>query len=295
MSHVSVMPSEVLSLLDIQPADVVLDGTLGAAGHSVLMAGQLAPGLGRLICCDVDQGAIASAQEVLSAFYEKDLQIDSFHGSFADIASSEQYKDTKVDRILLDLGWSSNQFENPARGFSFMHEGPLDMRLSFPGRGVTARELLHTMSEPEIVEVLEVFGEEHRAPRIAAAIMHERVHGKLETTHDLARLVESVLGRHGKTHPATQTFQALRIAVNHEVEAIMQGIPSLWSMLRPRGRMCIITFHSIEDRLVKRLFAGLVTDGVARLVNKHVVIPGKTELSGNPRSRSAKIRTIERI
>ena len=289
------MPTEVLSLLAIQPADVVFDGTLGAAGHSKLMAEKLDVVRGRLICCDLDQTAIDSAVVVLAAQYESGLHIDMYHGSFAEFAESEEYSNVRLDKVLLDLGWSSDQFENALRGFSFMHEGPLDMRLSFPGRGTTARELLHSMSETDLIELLEVFGEEKRAKKIAAAIIHEREHGALESTHDLARVVEQTIGRHGKTHPATQTFQALRIAVNHEIEAITEGIPALFEKLNRGGRMCVITFHSIEDRIVKRIFAGLVAEGKGRLVNKHVVIPGHDELITNPRSRSAKIRTIERI
>jgi 16S rRNA (cytosine1402-N4)-methyltransferase len=295
MSHISVMPQEVLTMLDIQPSDVVYDGTLGGAGHALLMAEQLDPACGRLVCSDLDQQAIDDASALFSAHYERGLAIQTYHGSFADISVDPEFANEQFDKILLDLGWSSNQFENAQRGFSFMNEGPLDMRLSFPGTGITARELLHTMSEAEIIELLEVFGEESRAKRIASAIVHERVHGTLETTRDLARLIESAVGRHGKTHPATQTFQALRIAVNHEIEAVTTGVPRLFGMLSAGGRMCIITFHSIEDRLVKQIFAGLVKSGNAKLVNKHVVTPSQLELQSNPRSRSAKIRTIECI
>jgi 16S rRNA (cytosine1402-N4)-methyltransferase len=295
MSHISVMPHEVLTMLDIQPSDVVYDGTLGGAGHALLMAEQLDPACGRLVCSDLDQQAIDDASVSLSAQYERGLAIQMYHGSFADISVDPDYLDISFDKILLDLGWSSNQFENALRGFSFMNEGPLDMRLTFPGTGVTAHQLLHTMSEQEIIELLEVFGEESRAKKIAAVIVHERVHGTLETTRDLARIIELAVGRHGKTHPATQTFQALRIAVNHEIEAITTGIPRLFGKLSAGGRMCIISFHSIEDRIIKQIFAGLVKGGNAKLVNKHVVTPSQPELKSNPRSRSAKIRTIERM
>lgn len=294
MSHISVMPDEVLQCLDIQQSDVVLDGTLGGAGHSRLMIDRLGSG-GRLICCDVDQTAIDAAVPVLSAVNSKGVQINTYHGSFVDIAQSEQYSDVRYNKILLDLGWSSNQFESAERGFSFMHDGPLDMRLSFPGQGITARDIVHNSSEPELVEILQVFGEEPHARRIAAAIVHERTHGSLETTHDLVRVIESAVSRRGKTHPATQTFQALRIAVNHEVEAIIQGIPNLWKSLALDGRLCVITFHSLEDRLVKRVYADLVARGQGALVHKKVITPARAELLQNPRSRSAKIRTIQRV
>ncbi len=294
MSHISVLSHEVLEHLNIQPTDTVLDGTVGGAGHSVLMAEQLSAG-GHLICCDLDQTALDAAVPLLADVRDRGVQVSMYHGSFADIGESDEYNNVKYDKILLDLGWSSNQFENPDRGFSFMHDGPLDMRLSFPGTGTTARDILHNSTESELIELLETFGEEPHAKKIAAAIIHERIHGTLETTHDLARTVESVVGRRGKTHPATQTFQALRIAVNHEIDAIVRGIPILLDHLNTGGRMSVITFHSLEDRLVKRILSDHVTTEKFRLINKHVVVPSRSEFVRNPRSRSAKLRTIERI
>ncbi len=293
--HTPVLPNEVLEILSIQPNDTVLDGTFGGGGHSVLIADRLDPQQGSMICLDLDSDAIERGSVTMSPFVDAGLNVQFIQRSFADFAETEIAEELRPNKILLDLGWSMDQFSDPLRGFSFQHDGPLDMRLDNSGTAQTAAEMLQSIDEYELVDILQTFGEETRAKSIAKSIMRAVEHKEMNTTFDLVRAVERVAPRSGPTHPATKTFQAIRIAVNHEIGTLTIGIPALIEILPSGGRLCIITFHSIEDRIVKQIFDAGRKEGVIHWVNKHVITPSDSELHTNPRSRSAKIRCIEKI
>lgn len=297
--HEPVLLREVVELLAPAPGKLFVDGTLGGGGHSeaFLQAGA------RVIGLDQDPESLAFAEARLARFGKK---FRAIHANFAEL---DRLSDVpEIDVALLDLGVSSWQLDTPERGFSFMKEGPLDMRMN-PSGSMTAADLLHSASAEELERIFREFGDEPAARRIALRIVRERAEKRLETTLDLARLVESVIPRRGKTHPATRVFQALRIAVNRELETLAQALEKFTARLRSGGRFGVITFHSLEDRMVKAFFKQRSVefldrpewpaprrnpDFMLKLVTRKAVVASQEEQTRNPRSRSAKLRVVEK-
>jgi 16S rRNA (cytosine1402-N4)-methyltransferase len=304
--HVPVLLNETLELLMTNPAGTYIDGTLGRGGHATEILKRLSPE-GRLIGLDRDAEAVEQTKEILKPYGERAVRI---HGNFADMKElCGQIGVTEVDGVLLDLGVSSPQFDVAERGFSFAKDGPLDMRMDRT-QGRTAADLVNEDDEETLANLIYRLGEDRDSRRIARAIVLERQNGRIERTLKLAEIVERAKGgRRGPIHPATQTFQALRMAVNTELESLEAGLEAGLSMLREGGRMAVITFHSLEDRPVKEFFKRhtvkreslqqggekLVYDEPAvRLLTKKPLTASKQELADNPRSRSAKLRAAEK-
>jgi 16S rRNA (cytosine1402-N4)-methyltransferase len=295
--HESVLLNEALAWLNPQPGGRYCDATLGLAGHGRVVLERSAPD-GRLIGIDRDPSALALAREELAPFGDR---VTLVHARFSQArVVLERLQMIPVDGFLVDLGVSSPQLDRPERGFSFRNDGPLDMRMD-PGTGETAAELLHRVGEAELAQIIRDYGEERHAARVAHAIVEARREGPVDTTGKLSAVVARAVPRHepGK-NPATRTFQALRIAVNEELAEIDGFLSVAADCLRPGGRLCVIAFHSLEDRIVKRRFRTLAgKDGggpaVLRILTKHVVVPENAERVRNPRSRSARLRAAERL
>lgn len=304
--HVPVLLEEVLSGLSVRQGGVYLDGTIGMGGHSLQILERYEGT--RVIGLDRDPAVLEAASRRLAGYGERVLL---FHRDFGhlDEAIEEAGVDC-VDGVLLDLGVSSMQLEDADRGFSFSRNGPLDMRMD-PGSGVKASEIVNTWSKEDLANLFYRYGEEKRSRAIASAIVREREKAPLTTTVQLADLISRVPGmsRVKNIHPATRTFQALRIEVNEELDALKQAIPISIRYLAPGGRLAIISFHSLEDRIIKRTFreledpcecprefpqcrCGRVSAG--RVVTRRPVTPGPGEIEANPRSRSAKLRVFEK-
>jgi 16S rRNA (cytosine1402-N4)-methyltransferase len=306
--HRPVMLRETLQLLRPAPGAIVVDGTLGAGGHAEALLGAIAPH-GRLYGIDRDPTALAHARERLAPFGDR---FTAIHGDHRELPLLlEQHGVDAVDTVLLDLGISSMQLDDPSRGFALTLDGPLDMRMD-PGAGPSAAELLQTLPESEIASILYRFGQERRSRAIARAIVRQRADRPLCSTSELRELVERVMGpqaRRFKIHPATRTFQAVRIAVNHELVGLDVVVSDCVRLLRPGGRVAFIAFHSLEDRAVKHTLRGLAQSCVCppglpvclceqtsqiRVLTTRVVRPTEQEIRDNPRSRSARLRVGEK-
>ena len=281
------MAREVLELLNPQPGQVVVDATLGAGGHSKLLAERGGP-TGEVIALDLDADMIALAKPSLAG-----LPVRFFHAGFDQLGEVlERAKIAQVDAVLADLGIASDQLDDPARGFSFQSEGPLDMRLD-ASRGPTAAALIARSSERELADVIWRYGEERHSRRIARRIVEQRAAQPIETTARLADVVRSAVPRsREKIDPATRTFQALRIAVNEEMSALEQFLKQLPACVKPGGRVAVISFHSLEDRPVKRAFREAA---YWRVLTKKPLTASDEEIQENPRARSAKLRAAERL
>lgn len=292
--HVPVMLKEVLEGLDLKPGNVVVDGTLGFAGHSKEILKVISPG-GKLIGIDQDQDALRHARINLSA---ESSDIHLVHHNFVEIDQILKNLGIKnVNAILLDLGISSFQIDSPERGFSLRKEGPLDMRMDATGE-FKASDIINTYTESDLADVLKNFGEERFSRRIARFIVEERKKTTIQTTTHLARIVVRALGIRGKSqkiHPATRTFQALRIVVNDELNRLALTIDRAVSLLKKQGRLAVVSFHSLEDRIVKTKFRELAKEKKMRLVTKKPLYPTEEEIRINPRSRSARLRIAERV
>jgi len=309
-THVSVMLAEVLAHLDLQRGKVCVDGTLGGAGHAREIARRILPG-GVLIGLDRDPAAIAHGRTLLADF---ESGIHLIQGNFGDIPNIlNQLKLSAVDGILLDLGISRYQLLDSGRGFSFRADEPLDMRMD-PGGATTAADLVNALDFKELRATLKNYGEEHQAGRIAGAIVSARQAGPIRTSRQLADIVVGALGpgrqRAKRIHPATQTFMALRIAVNRELETISRCMTQVDQWLNPGGRLCVIAFHSLEDRIVKHGLRTLAQGCRCpkelpkcvcgqtprlRLVSKKAIKPSAAEIAANPLARSARLRVAEKI
>jgi len=309
-THVPVLVEEMLALLAPRPGGTYVDATVGAGGHAEAILERIAPG-GRLIGLDRDAEALLVARQRLARF---GAAVTLVHANFTRLRQvlGEQGVDA-VDGVVMDLGVSSLQLDDPARGFSFQAAGPLDMRMD-RSAGETAADLLNRLPEDEVRRILREYGEERWAARIARAIVRAR---PLHTTTELADLVARAIPRRHhprRIHPATRTFLALRIAVNHELEDLEDALPEVVEGLRERGRLCVITFHSLEDRTVKHTFLCLsrecpsgpgpstrtlrrrmISAPRVRLLTRRPVVPSAEEVARNPRARSAKLRAVERI
>jgi len=296
--HLPVMRDEVLTYLAPRPAGVYCDATLGFGGHARAVLEASAPG-GRLVGLDRDPDAIAAATEALRPFGDR---VTLVHAPFSRLRTVlEQAGALPLDGCLVDLGVSSPQLDRAERGFSFRRPGPLDMRMD-PTSGETAAEFLGRVDQDELEAVLRDFGEERYAGRIARAIVEARGREDLSTTGALAALVARSVPRHERhKDPATRTFQALRIAVNGELAQLERFLADAPGCLRPGGRLVVIAFHSLEDRLVKRRLRALAAgqgaadDPPFRILTKHVVVPSDEERARNPRARSARLRAAERL
>jgi 16S rRNA (cytosine1402-N4)-methyltransferase len=302
-THIPVLYQEVLRGLQIKPGGRYIDGTLGGGGHAAGIFEKLSPA-GRLLGIDADPTAIAISTKHLAEYGPRVTLVNANFARLAEIAL--HYEFCPVDGILLDLGLSSLQLASGERGFSFQLEGPLDMRFN-PHQGEPASELVNGLSTPELADILHRYGEERRARRIAQAIVAAR---PIHTTHQLAEVVAKAVGRRGKIHPATKTFQALRIVVNDELSALGQALPQAVELLVPQGRLVVISYHSLEDRLVKRFYRQESQDCICpsespicrcdhratlEIITKKPVTPSELELEANPRCRSARLRIAARL
>lgn len=305
-THEPVLLEEVLEGLAVRPGGKYVDATLGGGGHTRAILEQSAPD-GQVLGLDQDPDALERTRERLKEYGDR---FQAKRGNFEDIERLIREEEGFVpDGILMDLGVSSDHFDRPERGFSFRAAGPLDMRMD-PDQGLSAAEWLDGVDENELVNALRVFGEERQARRIARAILEARQAGRLNTTTELADVVERAVGgrRGAKRHPATRTFQALRMAINRELDVLETGLAGGLALLEPGGRFAVITFHSLEDRMVKQTFrrhegheASLPQGGsewrgdlprVQRITRKPRVA-SEEEVGRNPRARSAKLRVIE--
>jgi 16S rRNA (cytosine1402-N4)-methyltransferase len=307
--HRPVMLQEVLEGLGPRSGGTYVDCTLGGAGHSKAILEQTSPN-GRLVGLDQDPEALAAAKERLAPFGDRVVLARANFAELDEVLNRLRIKE--IDGILFDLGVSSYQLDNPARGFSYQHDAALDMRMD-PEQETTAAELVNNLPVAELAKIIKDYGEERWASRIAAFIGEERKSRRIETTGQLVEVIKKAVpagARREGPHPAKRTFQALRIAVNRELEILQDAVRSAVSFLRPGGRICVITFHSLEDRIVKDLFRQLsspctcprefpvcVCGGkkVVRIITTKPVIAGAVELEENPRARSAKLRIAEKL
>ncbi len=290
--HIPVMLGEVLEGLAPQRGSRILDCTVGGGGHAKALLERAVPG-GVLIGIDYDARALELADAALRGVEGARYRL--FQGPFSRLKEFLLQAGLEaVDIILFDLGLSSIQLDDPSRGFSFRYDSFLDMRMD-QSRGITAEELVNSLSEEELARIFYRYGEEKFARRIAREIVMQRRLKAIETTGDLVRIVESVVGhRRTRIHPATRVFQALRIVVNNELQELEDGLVAARDVLAPGGRIGVISFHSLEDRIVKHTFRRWVKEGDFELITKKPIVPSPEEVSSNPRSRSAKLRIIRR-
>jgi len=292
--HLPVLLNEVMDHLDPGPGDVVLDATLGGGGHAIEVLKRITPG-GRLIAVEKDPEAIERTKGRLEGFRENVTYVND---DFRNI-------DLILDRLgvsglsgaVFDLGISSFQVDDPRRGFSFLKDGPLDMRFD-TAQKLTARDVIGRAGGEELADIIREYGEERHAKLIARAICAAREKGPITTTAELAGIIiRAAGGKYGKQkiNPAARTFQAIRICVNDELAAVKEGVGKALDRLEPGGKICVISFHSLEDRIVKVLFKEASRGGRARIITRKPVTPGEEEVGSNPRSRSAKLRVAEKI
>jgi 16S rRNA (cytosine1402-N4)-methyltransferase len=307
--HLSVLPEEVIRFLEPRPGGVYLDGTLGGGGHAGQILERCTPG-GTLVGIDRDQEALQAARQRLAGFGTAARLV---HGDFGELARHlDGLGITALDGFLLDLGVSSHQLDSGGRGFSFQQDAPLDMRMD-TSRGETAADLLNTLPETELERIIREYGEERWAKRIAAFIVKARLAAPIETTLQLVDIVKGAVPKakwEERIHPATRTFQAVRIAVNRELESLEQGLRAALDRLKPQGRGVVISFHSLEDRIVKHIFREYAAGCICprnfpvcacnnrprlRVLTGRPVLATEQEVESNPRSRSAKLRAVEKL
>lgn len=307
--HIPVLPAEVLHYLSPADGGIYVDGTLGGGGHSALILNAAGEN-GRLFGFDRDMSAIRAASLALAGFGDRFVAINS---NFSEMEPAlSELGITGIDGFLLDLGVSSHQLDTGERGFSFQQDAPLDMRMD-KNRGITAAELIAEASHGELARVIREYGEERWAGRIASFICKAREESPIETTFQLADLIKGAIPKGAweeRIHPATRTFQGLRIAVNEELSSLEKGLEAAVRLLKPGGRGVVISFHSLEDRIVKQMFRNMATGCICpkelplcvcshkpqvRVLTGKPVTASKDELSLNPRSRSAKLRAVEKL
>ena len=306
--HKSVLLRETIDSLNIREGGIYVDGTLGGGGHASEVCRRLGEG-GRLIGIDQDADAIQAAGARLAPFGEKVTIVRSNYEQIETVLKGLGID--RVDGIYLDLGVSSYQLDTPQRGFSYHHDAPLDMRMS--QEGPTARDLVNTLSQQELADIIFRYGEDKSARRIAQGIVQAREEAPIETTAQLAEIIKASVPaavRRAEGHPARRTFQALRIAVNGELDRLREGLEAGFALLKPGGRLAVITFHSLEDRIVKQQMHDWCQGCVCpkdfpvcvcgrkpqgRLVYKKGLAPSAQEVAENPRARSARLRVIEKL
>ena len=288
MEHKPVLLNEVSNYLKPEPKSLLIDGTVGLGGHAATLLPRVLPG-GRLLGIDRDATNLEIARERLSGFGNAVVLV---HDSYANVRMhAHAHGFDRVDAILLDLGFSSVHVDDPRRGFSFQNDGPLDMRYD-QSQTLTAGLIVNTWSQEELARIFRQYGEELQARSLAALIVEARELDPFVRTTQLAELIASQTRHRGKTHPATKVFQALRIAVNDEFGELERVLPECVNLLKPGGRLAIISFHSLEDRLVKQFFK---RTPALKVVTKRPVTPTREEITENPRCRSAKLRVAEKI
>lgn len=307
--HIPVLFEETMELLNVKPGGIYIDGTLGGAGHSMEIARRMMPD-GVLIGIDQDENAIRAASERLQAYGR---QVRIVHDNFKNMKAISRELGLKgVDGILLDIGVSSHQLDEEERGFSYMHDGPLDMRMDRSGDR-TAEEIINSAAEQELTRIIKEYGEEKWAARIAKFIVDERKKDRIASTLQLVEIIKKAIpaaARREGGHPAKRTFQALRIAVNDELNVLERTIADAVEILNPEGRLAIITFHSLEDRIVKTAFNSMERpctcppqfpvcvcgkEPLVKVVTKKPVVAADAELKINSRAKSAKLRVAERV
>ena len=291
--HRPVLLEPVIEWLDPQPGQSFIDCTVGNGGHAAAVLERTAPS-GRLLGIDADPAAITVSSDRLASFGRRVVLEHANFRDLATVASSHDFP--SVDGVLIDLGLSSRQLDVSGRGFSFRRDEPLDMRFDAE-QGETAADLLNRLEERELADLLYAYADERRSRRVARAIVRQRTRAPLTTTADLVSAVEAALGpRRGRIHPATRTFQALRIAVNRELESLDAVLSQAAALLTVGGRLAVISFHSLEDRRVKQFFRGGGTgDAPLTALTRRPVTPAPEEITANPRARSAKLRVAERV
>jgi len=297
MKHISVLLNESIDGLCIKPGDVVVDGTLGAGGHTLEIIRRFGNKV-KIICFDLDSDAIARAKKLID---ETNSDVIYKTTGFQNIDKIlDELKIEKVDRILLDLGISSFQLEEGDRGFTFNKDEPLlmTMKRNPDGNDLTAYSIVNTWSEETIADIIYGFGEERYSRKIARAIIESRLEKEIETTFELVAIIDKAVGKFykgKKINAATKTFQALRIATNSELVNLENVIQKGFERLSNKGRMAIISFHSLEDRIVKKAFIDLREKGLAEIITKRPIVPSEEEVKLNPRSRSSKLRLITKL
>jgi 16S rRNA (cytosine1402-N4)-methyltransferase len=286
--HIPVLLDQSIALLEIQPDETVVDGTFGGGGHSKAIHMQY-PSV-TLICTDLDEAARARFEEA-----KLGTQAIFVQANFKDAEKIlEEAGKSNVHKVLLDLGTSTFQLLQDSRGFSFNSDAPLSMAFSEAGShtGFNAYDIVNEWEESSIADIIYAYGEDRSARRIARAIVEARKAGAIKTSRELGEVIMQSVPRRGRIHPATKTFQALRIAVNDELGTLKEALDAWWAHLAPGGRIAVITFHSLEDRIVKRW---MIAKDNKRVITKKPLIPDSNELSNNPRARSAKLRAIEKL
>jgi len=299
--HTPVLLKETVEALSLRPGFKVIDCTLGDAGHSEEILEKIGPN-GQLLGIDADVESVLRAKRYLYRFETQTKLVKDNFSHLKQIVEENSF--APVDGIIMDLGWSGPQFEERGRGFSFQKDEPLDMRFAADKNGETAADLLNDSTTEELKKIFKYFGEEELAEEIAEAVVGRRKIKKIETTEELTELVLQVYRKKlnsdkeipwiGGIHPATKVFQALRVAVNKELEVLKEVLPQALEILSPGGRLAVITFHSLEDRIVKQYFQK-VNNKTGKIINKKPIIAGEEEIKNNPRARSAKLRIIEKI
>jgi len=292
--HKPVLLEEALFFLNPAPGKVIVDATIGLAGHAKEIVQKISPG-GTLIGIDRDSESLKIAHERLKSFQGMFKLINENFRNLKEILKSIGIE--KVDGVLLDLGVSSLQLDRGDRGFSIKNNGPLDMRMD-KDQVLTAKDLVNSLREDELSHLIRDFGEERFHRRIAGNIVNMRRKNQIKTTGELAEVIIASIPysrRHGRIHPATRTFQALRIKVNDELCALEEVLKGLPHILKNGARACVVSFHSLEDRIVKNIFRELAKEGLFRILTKRIVTAGEKEIFENPRARSAKLRAIEAL
>jgi 16S rRNA (cytosine1402-N4)-methyltransferase len=295
MIHTAVLKKEVLEYLNPSQNENFVDGTVGEGGHAEDILKKNGPN-GKVLGIDLDPQQIISSHWLEAIYKDRAILVNDSYTSLAEIIERKNF--TPVNGILLDLGMSSAQLEGTHKGFSFKIDQGLDMRYNDIANYLTAEKIVNEWPEERIREVLQNYGEEKFAKQIAKNIIEQRKQGRIKTTFQLIEIIKDATPSaywRGKIHYATRTFQALRIAVNDELESIKRVLPEALSVLAPQGRLVVISFHSLEDRIVKNFFAGQSKKGIIKILTKKPVVAARDELGKNPRSRSAKLRAIIKL
>lgn len=292
--HESVLLDEVCELLDLSKKKNVVDATLGLGGHAKEILKAL-PKTGKLIGLDADPEHLKIAKKNLRSYKDRTILINTNFANMAE-AIADNSRIRSIDAILFDLGIASPHVDFGERGFSFMREGDLDMRFN-PEEQLTAAEVVNKYGEKRLAQIFKEFGEESQARKIAQAICKNRKRKPFKTTKDLADFIEKLVGRSGRIHPATRVFQALRIEVNKELDVLLEGLKQAVELLNKKGRVAVISYHSLEDRIVKNFFRDLARHNgeSLKIITKKPIAPSEEEIQRNPRSRSAKLRVAEKL